>query len=128
MTEVAKTLTYFLWAFGSLAMGLFVSLKIPRISYGHSVGNCPHLTSCLTIQELYIGFVFLLVSLLAGPKKIWFVFFAVLVLLLLSQAEEWRTGAGFTSTLITMPLDPLLHGGGVALLLFLVFRRYGKNG
>jgi hypothetical protein len=115
-------MTVVLWSFGSLALGLIVTLSAPRISDGYRIGSCPHINSCSSYQEFYLGLIYGFLCLVVGPRAIWHTCLTITILLLFSQAVEIRFGFGFRDLLQTVPVDPLFLGGIVGTLSFYLAR------
>lgn len=119
MTQVvAKSIVYLLWSYGAVSLSFVLCLFIPRVSYGDTTGTCPHIAGCSVFQELYLGLIFMFASLIAGPKCRSFNILVFVCVILFSQAYEWRFGHGLVDTLKTIPIDPLVYGGLLGLLVY----------
>ena len=115
---IAKSIVYLLWSIGAATFSFVVCLLLPRISHGDTIGSCPVMTSCNSFQEIYLGIVFIIICLVAGPRCKASKVFAFILLVLFSQSVEWRIGHGFLDTLKTIPIDPLVYGGLFGILIW----------
>ena len=124
MTQiVAKSIVYLLWSIGAISLSFGACLFLPRVSYGDTTGTCLHITGCSVFQELYLGLFFVFVSLIAGPRRRSFKILVVVCIVLFSQGYEWRFGFGLVDTLKTIPIDPLVYGGLLGLLVYQLTRQ-----